>query len=197
PFSPCSRRAGVYASMRLEVVGPAEPMACPGFAGVGPTEYMTCPLRSTGSSSPFSSCSVMRLCAASLAVYKVPDNITVSPLFSFSISSSSNGTVKCISAILSSSNDEMFVSACVAVQVDSNRKRCNMTRCGFNLDVKSRRISPETLWPDSQFVNFFMNFFLEVCNIFIRISFPDRAKQRFLGQIRCHFKVAADAYTDD
>ena len=36
-FSPILRSGSVVESMRLEVVGPAEPIGMPGFGGVGPT----------------------------------------------------------------------------------------------------------------------------------------------------------------
>jgi len=36
PFNPCSSSNGVYLSIRLLVVGPAEPMTCPSLAGDGP-----------------------------------------------------------------------------------------------------------------------------------------------------------------
>src|SRR5699024_75243 len=150
----------------------------------------------TGSSSPLSSCSVMRLCAASLAVYMVPDNITVSPLFSFSISPSSNGTSKCISAIPSSSNDEIFMSACMTVQVDSNRKRCNMTRCCFNLYIECSSIAAEPLRPDAEFIDRLMDLPFKIGDAFNRMSLTDRTEQRLFSKIRSDFEIPADSYAD-
>ena len=45
---------GLNGSMRAEVVGPADPIALPGRAGVGPTKYRIAPSSEIGNSLPSS-----------------------------------------------------------------------------------------------------------------------------------------------
>src|SRR5699024_9920799 len=93
-------------------------------------------------------------------------------------------------------NDEIFMSACMTVQVDSNRKRCNMTRCCFNLYIECSSIAAEPLRPDAEFIDRLMDLPFKIGDAFNRMSLTDRTEQRLVSKITSDFEIPADSYAD-
>ena len=77
----------------------------------------------------------------------------------------------------------------MAVDVYRNRKRSEMARRVFDMKVKCRRLSSESLRPYSGFVYEHEQLFFECFVARVGIAAPYFTKKRFLGKQSTSFKV--------
>src|SRR6185503_6125747 len=202
--TPAEKSAGRYRPMRSVVVGPAEPMICPGLAGDGPTAYMICPSSETGSGSPRSIACASRAALASRSVSTRPVSSTESPADSFAASvagkperqSSGIESVNRLSSIVNSEFDRHAASRMTA-EIHRDWQAGDVCRQHLDVDGKRRHEAAESLWSDAERVDAIEEVRFEFGEIGARVADRQIAQRRFLGEQRRRLERATDAHADD
>src|SRR5437773_10074162 len=157
------------------------------------------PVRSIGGATPWSK---IRICVRSRMPMMWPSTVTSSPARSSRIASSLVGNESCLELTvelnLSARSDVRARAARgPALVVDRNGVQGHVRVRVLDVTLQDRHVSAESHRPDACLVEQLVQLFLELRHVRIGVARPDRARDRFLGEIHRVVRAAADADADD
>src|SRR5512139_1169780 len=125
---------------------------------------------------------------------------TLSPIFSFSTTSSVKGVRMRITSsmvrLLFPLDDRFLVAVAVTLNVDRQRDARNVGRIGLDVNVEGSHPSPQSHRSDPELVDLLQDLFFKTSHLRIRVPLAQRAEERPLGNQGCLFEGPSDSHAD-